>query len=506
MTGFLRAPERTAGEAVVQPGAATGRPSLSTATLVGLAASSVALCWLLISADFAIVAGFVIVATLFYRDDPGRPVAFGAFLVLVGAALATVLEAGGPNGDPTLSFATDRPLAAQAGNVAGALLAVAVVMFAVVERPSQAAPRWLPATSARASRRDLARRVAAARTWAAPAATIGVVAAVIRVVAAPPALSGAVAELADRVRSGTGYVVTVDGRAVAATDHPPLAPVLAAFWPVGPRLLALLCSLALVVAVAAVAHRFGGRRAALLAAAVAAVAPSLWDQQLAVLAAGLAVTVAVLLADPERLDLRRAVGAGVLAGLAGLARPEALLAVPVLAGWIALGPRRRDTWRGVAAVVAVAAAVVLPWFGPAGPGTITDRTVGAIGALLVEPGASSRLPWLLGAGAGGLLVVATAVAMVRDADAWHADWRRRLPLLALPVVAAVLSVLSAGAREPLTWAAGLAAAVVGVGFADLVPASWVGGDPAGGSVRRGDEHEAGVLATEADGARQHRAG
>jgi hypothetical protein len=65
-----------------------------------------------------------------------RAVAAGALLALGVAAVLTIIEspATGEAADYLFDFALDRPLAAQAGRVAGVLALVAVVLAAMQER------------------------------------------------------------------------------------------------------------------------------------------------------------------------------------------------------------------------------------------------------------------------------------------------------------------------------------------------------------------------------------
>ncbi len=445
-----------------------------------LTLAAVAICWTLISVDFAIVAAFVIAATFLYRSDPGRPVAFGAFIVLVGAALATVLEVAPTSNDPSLTFAANRPLAGNAGNVAAALLAVAVVLFAVVERPIDPAPRWRPTRRTGAVLGDGMRRLGEQRRLAITGAAIGLVALAIRVVAAPPPLSSAVQQITRNLRSGSGYLTVVDGRAVVLTDHPPLAPLVGAFAPGGPRLVQLVVGLLAVALAWRLARRVGGPAAAVLAAGIAAVAPALWDQQLPEVLAGAALLGAVLLADPHRLDGRRAVAAGLALAAAGLARPEALVAVPVVVAWVVLvgtgratppeGTTHRTTPSGLVAVLVVVPALAfVPWVRIVASSARLPLPLGSLSALIAEPGAAGRLPTLLGAAAGAVLAVLALVAVGHDLDGWRGRGQRWLPLLVLPAIALAIGLVSGGQAGLLGWGAPLATVVVGVGFADLVP-------------------------------------
>ena len=78
-----------------------------------------------------VVIGLVVAGWRGYRDVAGL-----ALLVLVAAALVTVLEAPatGEAADYLFDFALDRPLAAQLGRAAGVLFVVAVALAAVRER------------------------------------------------------------------------------------------------------------------------------------------------------------------------------------------------------------------------------------------------------------------------------------------------------------------------------------------------------------------------------------
>ncbi len=80
------------------------------------------------------VAALVAVLVGFWRGY--RTVAGVAFVVLVVAALLTAFEAPatGQAPDYLFDFALDRPLAAQAGRVAGIFVLVAVVLAAIRER------------------------------------------------------------------------------------------------------------------------------------------------------------------------------------------------------------------------------------------------------------------------------------------------------------------------------------------------------------------------------------
>jgi len=77
------------------------------------------------------------VELVIYRFAGPRWAAAAALAALIVAALATVLEA--PTASAALSFAVQRPVASEAGRIAGVLAFVAVVTAAVRERVPRSA-------------------------------------------------------------------------------------------------------------------------------------------------------------------------------------------------------------------------------------------------------------------------------------------------------------------------------------------------------------------------------
>jgi hypothetical protein len=82
------------------------------------------------------VGGAVIAAAALWisREDPGRPVAFAALVMLGVAAIATVVESPPNAHSLNPSFAHSRPVAALAARASGVLLLVALVQLARLER------------------------------------------------------------------------------------------------------------------------------------------------------------------------------------------------------------------------------------------------------------------------------------------------------------------------------------------------------------------------------------
>ena len=171
-------------------------------------------------------------------------------------------------------------------------------------------------------------------------------------------------------------VSVADGHGLATTFpfgyvHPtafraPLFPLLlgAVFAVTGPSLAVaqvvnVLLGSTVVVLIAVLAARIGGRRAGLLAGGLAAVYPPLLanDGPPLTEALALALLLAGLLALARPASRRTVVLAGAAIGLLVLTRTSAQLLVPLLALWLphVIG------WRRTALFVATAAVIVLPW-------------------------------------------------------------------------------------------------------------------------------------------------
>ena len=180
---------------------------------------------------------------------------------------------------------------------------------------------------------------------------------------------------ANALADGEGYVRPIDllqGRSVPTAEHPPLYPALLALLSLvgldsvdAHRLVNVVVGTLAVLAIALVARRLAGDRAALAAAAIAAVLPSFVAADGSLMSEpvlGLLVALAVLqaLRAREAPTLRDAALLGVLLGLCTLARTETLLLLPLLLVPVAVkAPRRRVALAGVA--VLAAALVLAPW-------------------------------------------------------------------------------------------------------------------------------------------------
>jgi 4-amino-4-deoxy-L-arabinose transferase-like glycosyltransferase len=153
-------------------------------------------------------------------------------------------------------------------------------------------------------------------------------------------------------------------------EHGPLTSVLMAplSWMDHPepwqRIVTVMCGVATIVVLAAVARRVAGERAAVAAAWIAALYPNLWMNDGLVMSESistLCVSAVLLSALRWRAapSTSRAVVLGALLGLAALARSELVLAVPLVALWC-LWPNRR-AWRQPLLVMVAAGVTVAPW-------------------------------------------------------------------------------------------------------------------------------------------------
>jgi len=410
----------------------------------------------------ALVAGAAVIAGRLPSERPGASVAMASFVLLAAAAVASVLEAVPGERPLTLAFPLQRELAGDLGAAAGILLLAAVVTSALAERADEPAP-----TSTHEDGDTMP-------PWR-PLVTVGglfVVAFVIRLVAAPAAVASSVDPVVEAVAAGQALVVGDLGLVA------PAAPVLAAFWPGGGSAAVVALGVVLAAISALLATRLvapeepsEARTAGVVAvAAVAAMLPSLWLLDLAGLLAGLAAAAAVLLAEPRRATPGRGVGAGVVAGLAVLAAPEAVVLGPLLVVWLLLPrvrrgrvarrPARRQVRAAWATGLAWGVALVL-W------ALVVHEQAGGWNPLR-SPGPASEVS----VGAGGLLLVlALDAAAVVAAVVWV--WGRRrsvralLPLVVLPVwcllAGALVSggVVSGGAAGPLGWGSPFVAVLAG---------------------------------------------
>ena len=159
-------------------------------------------------------------------------------------------------------------------------------------------------------------------------------------------------------------------------DHPPLTVVVLAPASLlfrdstyAQRLTMVLLGAATVAVIGLAARRLAGPRAGLIAAGVAALAPALWVSDVllmsetpAALLIALILWAGIALADNQ--ERRLVVVAGVLCGLATLARAEMGLFLPLMV-WPILVLNRGQTWQHRARLVGLATAatvaVIAPW-------------------------------------------------------------------------------------------------------------------------------------------------
>ena len=471
---------RTEDRWVAPVGPEPGERRVSTKALVGTSIFAAVVAYLLAGFGFAIVLAAIAVAVFVYRVDPGRPAAMGAFVLLMLAAVATVLEVVPGPADPNLNFGVARPITTLLGTMVGALTATAVALFAVTERSTEPAQPWFAFQDRRAFWGRLARSLPPLADRWAPVVLASLVAGALAYMLGPPPLSAVYDVLVRSVRAGTQYSLTgASGEPTAVI--PPLAPGLAAFGPLSGPVLRCMLAMGAVLVVARTTYRRLGYRAAVGAAFVAAVLPAVWGVQLAVSVAGLAVLGAAGLAQPPRLTLRRAFGAGLCCGIAGLARPDAaLLCVPVLIVWI--------LWSGLdgrsvarAATIAVVAAVAMsPWLTFVRANFQTWLPTDSWASALGDPNAGDRLGGATGLALGVMCLVIVAWLLALRGVSWAGFTRAWLPFLVLPVACVALAAALPAGRDALGWSGLLLAVMAGYGLDPLLRRS-------GSSGRLGDK-------------------
>lgn len=466
------APELVDSIATPEPPADDKVERFPVRTLVVLFGIAVVVGYLFIGRD-VIVLALAMLGLLAFAREPGRPLALAAFLLLVISAIATIL----PEIPPRLviGYANRRPTAAEAGAIVGLFLVLSTAIFAVTERSPTPAPvrpivRWLTA----AQRRAVVKAIPAWFVEWVPFVAIVVVALGVRkVLSSAPLDPVAYGPLIDNLRLGLDYSLRTPSGGVLAAAYPPLAPVVVAYFPLGPANAQLLVSTATVVVAAVYAHRIRGRSAALLAALLAALAPSMWAPQLPTLLAALFVACGVALADPMHsppfdlpagtrprvtvLSGRRGLLAGACLGLAFLARPDAGIAVPVVIAWLVLATPKGERPRGpIAALVVGFVAVAAPWLNAVWSQVGLPWPTESLATTLNDPTAATRLPALAMFGAGVIGVALTGVAA-------SALWSRRialLPCFAIPAAAVLLGLTGLPNRDLLSWSAPLAVVLV----------------------------------------------
>jgi hypothetical protein len=463
-----------------------GPRELTRRAFVGLVAAGVVAGWLVNGSDGAMVAPAVIVAAWTWRSAGSRPIALVAAALLAAAAVATVVEVTPSRQRIIVGFARQRPVAAAMAAMAGTLWVVAVLVAGYVERahrPAAVRPlaEW-PAgltrlwerrvdgwSAVRDDAQGRARELVGARSaWfrAGVWAALGTVAAAIRLAVGPSSVPADVAAIVANLRYGTTYGSRPfwDG---PTADVAPLTPVLLAFGPFGTRLLLVLAGVVTAGIAARLAGRQVGRSGARWTFAVAAVFPPLWDQPLPMVLGGLCVVGAVGLADPDRLDGRRAALAGVAAAMASLAAPDAVVALPVLAFWVL---RRGDVTRrkAVAALTASWALVLIPWWAHVGRAGPVPGPAPGWSAFVGEGLTTPSLPLLASVVSGALVAGLWTRCMVGVRDEWVA----LAPYVLLPIWSVAMAMAAGGDRDVFGWAAPLVVVVLGValsGWWDRVP-------------------------------------
>lgn len=476
-----RAPEvaaRLAARETARPGSRDASPSsvevepenerFPTGVLLALFGCSVVIGYLF-TGPTVLVLAFALLVLLRFGRDPARPLALAAFLLLVVAAITTIVP---EPLEPNLTYASRRTIAAEAGAILGVFLVLATLIFAVTERAPDPAPR-----RAMVSLPGRERIVAALQEiplgvrLLLPASVLVVGAAALRFVLAPGGLPAAYDPLLRNIRLGNNYSIGPMNGPVPSPYgvrptglFAPLAPSLAAFSPFGPRLLLLGASVVLVALVGWVTYRRFGAPAAAVAMAVAAVSPSMWGQQLPNTLAAAAVLVGVALATPDRLNGARAFGAGIALGVALLARPDTVLAAVVVAAWI-VAAGRTGTRRRLVPLAVGGLLVGLPWLTFIWTNFGFPRLAETLGATFNDPSAATRLPGFI-----GLVVGAASVAALLVLSPRLGDRREVLPYLLLPVLCLVLTLTDFPARDPLTWSAPLLCVALGASLVTLLPA------------------------------------
>ncbi len=337
-------------------------------------------------------------ATALLAPSPDGPRWAGAAAVgfLALAALATALPELGPPTPIGLDYASDRPLASATARLAGLAALVALLAGVRAER----APATGGAMGGGRGQGATVRSLREGLPFLAAVQFLGVVvlALVVHASNTPTPLSPAEAALVDHLQAGAGYTVGGTAGRPVPSAMPPLGPLVAAFSPVSLGTTALVAWSLAVVALMDLAQRLAGGRAALAAGLLAAALQAWVGPDLAQSLALLLVTVGLRLAWPPQ-TLGRLGVAGACLGAAALARPDAILVLPMVALAVA---RSRRSLVVALALVAAATVVVLPW--QLWLHRRFDTWIGVIGP---SPG---RLTWSL-----PVLAVLTMVGV----GAWH---------------------------------------------------------------------------------------
>lgn len=306
------------------------------------------------------------VAATFRRSTV--PVTLSAVLLLIGAAVATLVEAPVTPSALSSGFAQERSVASACATAAGILVLVTAVTLLLRTAPSLSTPgaAVLPETPPGAPVPDegpaagAVPRATRLRALAVPAALA--VAVGLALLATAPSPPEATRQVADSVALGTGWGRSVEGQIIIDGTEPPVPVILTAVAPGGPRWWTALAGLAAMAGVGSVVVRRGGRRAALIAAGLTGLGLVVVRADLAAAAAAALVVATLALGEPEGRTLPRAALAGVAFGALCLCLPVAVFLLPLLAAGLALHPSTGEvTVSDGLAGVAAALLVFAPW-------------------------------------------------------------------------------------------------------------------------------------------------
>jgi len=275
---------------------------------------------------------------------------------------------------------------------------------------------------------------------------------------APAPLAPVYEGLLTNLRHGTHYALDSATNGGPVATIPPLSPLSIAYIPIAPQELALIAGLAAMVVCAWLAGRIRGATAGAVALVIAAMLPSMWDTSLSVVLAGACLVVAVALLDGRRMTASRALWAGIVLGLAVLARTDVLLVVPLLLGW----SRYRGTSPLRIGVAGIAGALInAPWWLFIHNRTGSWLPAPTVSVFLNDPLAighfRSASGWI-----GGLLAIGVAVALARGTQLWLEWW----VLWTVPGVALLLALTDLPNRDPLSWSAPMLVSLIGAGVAE----------------------------------------
>jgi hypothetical protein len=325
--------------------------SSTTFRLAG--AASVAIAFLFAGVPGILVAGAALVAL---RRGLGWLAPAGAVVMLVCAAIATVLENSIGTQDVDLNFAIKRPIASAAGGLAAVFTVVAIALAAASERSevrsSQPAQRSR-STSIVQHARDLA-----------PFLVAATLSTVVCLASSPTALSANDRAIVSNLQAGLGFTTGGRGHITHPTGRLPLGPLLGTLLPIDIRLFRVLAAVAASVLVVSCAIHLLGKVAGFPAAIVSALLPTTWMLDLPTAVAVTVATTAGIVAwrHTRQPTGWHAVSIGLLVGLAVLGCPPAAvtgLIVVASIWWVRFGVSVAALYGTAACTTALL--VVLPW-------------------------------------------------------------------------------------------------------------------------------------------------